>query len=299
MSNLVVLGAGASYGSEPCKDNVPPLGNHLFDKLVSRGGVASKVSEKVKAIFRSDFESGMAAFMEENPAGAGPFQREMALYLSEFSPALDSLYHVMLDVFNPKTTTFSTLNYDLLLERAILQRGLKYHYAAGRPVNSLPIIKPHGSSNFWPDIPLGAFTGSTIVNTNPLGADVVAPIKPLLPNEAVDRCRLDGTFSPAMSMYAKGKHVRTSPDFVMEQQLLFEQACMRAENIYVIGVKIVPEDAHVWGPIANSRGKMNYFGAKWDEELFNSWRFRSKRKSAVFVEAFFEEALTWIKGKRF
>ena len=40
MAVIVLLGAGASFGSVGVKPCPPPLGNNLFDALVDMGGVA-------------------------------------------------------------------------------------------------------------------------------------------------------------------------------------------------------------------------------------------------------------------
>ena len=296
MPRLVVLGAGASYGSEVCKTNVPPLGDQLFKKLEERPGIASSIPDDVKGIFHSDFESGMAEFINRWATHAGRFQRELALYLSSFAPTADNLYFDLLDVFGLHPTTFATLNYDLLLERVAMAKGLQYRYGVEYSAADVSILKPHGSSNFWPDVPLGNFRGCTIASLSPGAADIQAPVRPLPPDEAYERCRLDDSLSPAMSMYAKGKHVRSCPDFVREQQSLFDYACDRATTIHVIGVKVVPEDDHIWEPIAKSSARLVYFGSPADADLFNRWRFRSKRKNALFVDAYFDKALDWLKA---
>lgn len=295
LPRLVVLGAGASFGSEVCKTNVPPLGDQLFKRLEERSGIASTLSDDIKEIFHSDFESGMAEFLGKEIFHAGRFQRELALYLSSFTPTAENLYFELLDIFR-SGTTFATLNYDLLLERVVLARGHQYRYDVGGSATNVSILKPHGSSNFWPDIPLHNFRGCTIVNLNPEAPDLMAPVRPLPPDEAYERCLLDDSLSPAMSMYAKGKQVRSCPDFVSNQQLLFKYACERATTIHVIGVKVVPEDDHIWEPIAKSSARLVYFGSSADSHLFNGWRFRSKRKNALFVDAYFDKALDWLKA---
>ncbi|WP_447809113.1 hypothetical protein [Pseudomonas putida] len=294
MARLVVLGAGASFGSENCKESVPPLGDQLFKKLEERSGIASKIPEEMKQLFHRDFESGMAEFVSKYTSHAGAFQRELALYLSSFKPSPESLYYRMLDIFG-YNSTFATLNYDLILERAGIEKGLALRYDIEYSSRTISILKPHGSANFWPDVPLGMFKGCLISSSYPGAADVSAPVRPLSPDDAYERCRLDDSLSPAMSMYAKGKHVRSCPEFVSYQQHLFKCACERATTIHVIGVKVVPEDNHIWEPIARSSARLVYFGSAADEVLFNGWRFKSKRRNALFVGAYFDRALAWLK----
>lgn len=48
MAVVVLLGAGASFGSVGVKPYSPPLGNGLFNDLVERGGVASTLPQYIK-----------------------------------------------------------------------------------------------------------------------------------------------------------------------------------------------------------------------------------------------------------
>jgi hypothetical protein len=63
MVAVVLLGAGASFGSGECSTTeVPPLGNGLFAKLAQHSEEAASVPEDIKATFGMDFEAGMAEY---------------------------------------------------------------------------------------------------------------------------------------------------------------------------------------------------------------------------------------------
>ncbi|MEW9858433.1 hypothetical protein [Pseudomonas putida] len=293
MKNLVLLGAGASHGSEPTGQPTPPLGNKLFGELLARPGVASGLPQSVKESFK-DFEEGMAKFAESRSGDIQQFQREMAGYLAEFLPSENSLYRKLLTTFDRKETVFASLNYDLLLEEAMEASGYHPSYALELLYKHIRLLKPHGSSNFWYDAPGSTFKNIRIEGC---GTALVAPVRPRTRVESLALCRQDDSFAPAMSLYAKGKEVKTCPDFVIEQQRLFAEACSRAENIYIIGVRVVPEDYHVWGPLKQSPAHVNYFGGKQDESDFLGWAKAYKSGKYSFIQEYFAGALECISQK--
>lgn len=293
MNNLVLLGAGASHGSEPAGYATPPLGDGLFEKLASRPGIASKLPNKTKKLFK-DFEQGMADFAISNSGDIQQFQREMAYYLAEFSPSPNSLFFRILEIFDRKETVFASLNYDLLLEEAMEACGYRPCYDLELLYKRIRLIKPHGSSNFWYDLPGYSFRNIRVVNC---GIALSAPVTPRTRTETLALCQTDDSFAPAMSMYAKGKEVKTCPDFVIQQQALFEEACSKVKEIYIIGVRVVPEDAHVWGPLMKSSAHLTYFGRGNDESEFIAWVKSVGKENSSFVHGYFGEALDYIKMK--
>lgn len=88
MASIVLMGAGASYGSGETRPPVrPPLGNGadgLFARLDALGGVATTLPEHLEAVFREDFERGMVAYLEYSKGSTMAFQKEMAAYLAAF-----------------------------------------------------------------------------------------------------------------------------------------------------------------------------------------------------------------------
>lgn len=293
MDKLVLLGAGASYGSELTGRPVPPLGPDLFDRLASRPGIASRLPKSTQQLFK-DFEKGMAEFAVSNNGDIQQFQREMACYLAEFTPSPNSLYCELLKLFDRKETIFASLNYDLLLEEAMEACGYHACYDLKLLYRRIRLIKPHGSSNFWYDLPGHVFRNIKVVNC---GTALSAPVRPRNRVESLALCQTDDSFAPAMSLYAKGKEVKTCPDFVIQQQALFEEACLSVKEIYIIGVRVVPEDAHVWGPLMKSSAHLTYFGRGNDESEFMAWVKSVGKENFSFVQGYFGEALDYIKMK--
>jgi hypothetical protein len=101
MTRLILLGAGASFGSIDVNPHRPPLGDKLFAALETRNGQAPTLPEALKAKFRERFEIGMAAFDEYADGDVMRFQRELAHYLAEFSPGPENVYLRLIRAVSP------------------------------------------------------------------------------------------------------------------------------------------------------------------------------------------------------
>src|SRR6266536_5490364 len=65
---LILFGAGASSGSEPPGIFVPPLGAHLFGKLVDFSpGVWGALPDPYPLLFQKDFEEAFRKLGEDSP----------------------------------------------------------------------------------------------------------------------------------------------------------------------------------------------------------------------------------------
>ena len=289
MPTLVLLGAGASHGSEPNRAyKTPPLGNDLFGALTELGGVASRIPDDIKEVFEQGFELGMALFNERIDVQLQAFHRELSSYLADFIPSPDSYYIQLLRHLVGRNVIFSSLNYDMMLEEAAIMLGMSVSYGIERMPNAIRVIKPHGSINFWPDFPHEMFENCTFSGG---GSALKAPVKPVDRSSAKYRCGVDTSFSPAISMYAKGKRVSVCPDFVQDQQMMFSTACRRASRIIIVGVRVVAEDSHIWEPILTSGSEVIYFGNGADEAELRAWTDAGNRKNVNFVNGYFDKVI--------
>lgn len=298
MPALILVGAGASFGSgdvQPCR---PPLGNGpdgLFARLEAAGGQAASLPIDLRRQFRTDFEKGMALLYEYVDGDIMRFQREMAAYLGAFSPGEANAYVRLIRTIGPRRAIYASLNYDLLFELAAASLGLKTYYSTEPPAKGVRLLKLHGSSNFWPDIPVGMIRNSTFARNG--RADIQAQIRPLTQAETLHRCRVEDSIAPAIAMYAEGKAVKISPDYVEWQQELWKTAARSASRIFVVGVRVHNADVHVWGELGKTRAPVTYFGQKWDKESYEQWAVDNRKRNAYFVEAGFEECIVSI-GRR-
>lgn len=295
MSAVILLGAGASYGSGDVTPHRPPLGNGpdgLFARLEVAGGQAATLPNDLKDLFRSDFEKGMVQFYEHADGDIMRFQREMAGYLAQFAPGKNNAYIRLIRTVGPRRAVYASLNYDLLFELAAGVLHLNTHYSLEPAINGVRLVKPHGSCNFWPDIPPGMLRGATFKRSG--RADVQAPIRPLNQQESLHRCATEDSLSPAIAMYAEGKAVKVSPDYVEHQQALWKAAVGAASQIFVVGVRVHNADLHVWGELAKANAPLTYFGQRWDRAPYEDWKTVNRRKQAYFIEASFEECISFI-----
>lgn len=289
MKVVIVLGAGASHGSVDVIGGTPPLGAHLFEALEQKeGSKAASLSPELKAKFKTDFETGMRDFFEESEGNVMAFQRELAQYLASFTPGPLNVYRLLLDAFRNIDTTYCSLNYDLLLEICAHQMGMMPGYGPVFPDGIVKILKIHGSSNFWPEIPT-QFKNVQLYGSK--NADVVANVSVLNQNKTLLRCISDDSFAPSMSMYAKGKRVLISPSFIDDQLKAWNRAANEADFIFIVGVKVHLVDEHVWKVISSSEATVAYFGFESDKPAFMDWLNESGKKDAFFHQADFKSAI--------
>jgi hypothetical protein len=288
MTRVVLLGAGASFGSVDASPSVPPLGDGLFDALASRKGVAASLPEELKAKFRANFEAGMAAFYEYSDGDVMRFQRELAHYMAEFEPGPDNAYVRLIRELGIARCILCTLNYDLLIELSAARLGISTAYTVAATSPVLRLLKLHGSCNFWPHMPGVTIRNSTFKRSG--RADIQAPIWPLTREETLGKCVTEDSVAPAIAMYAEGKPVKISPDYVEEQQRMWTVAVAAAARICIAGARIHPPDAHVWDPISRTKGDVLYFGLRSGRASFDAWKEASKKRNAYFIEADFAAA---------
>jgi hypothetical protein len=299
MASVVLFGAGASFGSVDVLPYVPPLGNGargLFARLDAAGGVASTFSEELKALFRSDFEKGMAEYSRLANGNIMTFQRELAAYFASFEPGPANQYRRLIDALGVRRVIYSSLNYDLLFELSAASLGYgTTSYGLGAPPPSLRLLKLHGSCNFWPDLKGATFNNCTFAGARE--AEIDAPIIPLDREATLLRCRTEDSIAPAVAVYAEGKSIRVGPAFVAQHQRQWAAAVRAARAVFVIGVRVHLVDHHIWGPLATSRAPVTYFGLEGDKEAFFDWKRAAKKRHAYFVEATFEHCLPTIRAR--
>lgn len=157
------------------------------------------------------------------------------------------------------------------------------------------MLKIHGSSNFWPDLPTGMLKGCTISGS--VRADIDAPIKTLTQAETLYKCTSEDSVAPAMAMFAVGKDVKISPDFVENQYEMWKEQVLRSSKIFVVGVRVHEIDEHIWGILGEVKAKVFYFGLEYDRAEFNMWKRNHKKKDAYFVISDFKNAVDKIKKR--
>lgn len=293
MVAVVLLGAGASFGSRDVLPEPPPLGRGLFPKLELLGGVAASLSEDLKALFREDFEAGMARYFE----GGGDiamFQRELALYLAQFRPGSENVYSRLIQELGIKRVIYCSLNYDMLFEEAAARLGFNIAYSLLPPDNKhVRLIKLHGSCNVWPAVDISVHTNIKFFgNKN----DVEAPVVALDRMQTIVRCQKDSSFAPSMAMFAVGKAVRMCPSWVATQHSFWLESLKRATTVFIVGVRVHPVDEHIWNALATCRADVVYFGVT-DNDLveFEDWKSNTKKRNVRFQKADFLKSVSFMR----
>lgn len=298
MVSLVLLGAGASHGSLNVRPIPPPLGNGpvgLFACLEEYSPLFKDLPDGLRQEFRENFEQGMASFYKYANGNIMAFQRGLAAYLAQFTPGSTNAYRTLIEKLGVHRVVYSTLNYDLLFELSAASLGLDTHYGVTTSSSHVRLLKPHGSCNFWPDIPVDMFKGLTVSNSG--NADVSAPVRPLNHQQTMDRCVKDDSFAPAIAMYAEGKAVKVCPEYVKEQQNYWSATAANARHVFVSGVRVHGSDVHIWNVLAKSLANVTYFGMMGDKDEFLAWKEASAKRNAYFIESDFSSAIMGMKSR--
>ncbi|QJQ93952.1 MULTISPECIES: hypothetical protein [Halomonadaceae] len=292
MAQLILLGAGASFGSEDAEPR-PPLGNSLFDCLEKRNGIASTFPEELKIEFRKNFEIGMAKYDEWSSRNIMQFQRELSSFLAEFSPSPNNTYIKMLSTLGVKRFVYCSLNYDLMLELAALRLGMATTYSQEKG-HGMRLLKVHGSSNFWPALPPRYFSNSTFKNN---GIDLEVGIKPVSQEDALYKSLTENSIAPAMCVYAEGKRANVSSTYIKKQQEMWFHQLEKSPRIFVSGVRVNANDDHIWGAIGRRKLDVYYYGLENDHDEFIDWKAQHEKKNAFFKLADFSQAIDFINAR--
>lgn len=293
MAVVVLLGAGASFGSVGVEPYTPPLGNGLFSDLVKRNGVAATLPDYIKRMFEANFEEGMAEYYKYSNGNIMSFQRELAEYLASFQPTSSNVYIDLVKELGCRRVIYSSLNYDLLFELSAASLGLFTNYSSEYNHGGVRLLKFHGSSNFWPNLPTGMFRNVQIYGSG--RADIQAPIKALNQVETLNKCRLEDSVAPAIAMFAVGKKVKISPDYVENQYEMWKQQVTKSSKIFVVGVRVHEVDDHIWALLGKVKGKVTYFGFEGDKPEFEQWKNNHNKKNAYFYKSDFAQSVQVIK----
>lgn len=253
----VIFGAGASYGSGRCYPKNPPLGNYLFDDLVKLKRAFYRLPEGSKAVFKTEgFEAGMATIANDSRI-INPLQKELACYLSSFSTTQENAYVRLFSKLRRYLTNINlvTLNYDLLIEQSLVKLDFSVDYNGnGKGIN---LLKPHGSSNFLPQLGDMKFSGNTFVDCETFFEGF--PTNAVSDTEKVKAWCNDprnSDVSPVLAIYAKDKRVVVNRQLIRETQNKYADFIAGSKLVVLVGIKYVPHDTHIWDPLAAAKSSL-------------------------------------------
>ncbi|EPT0780893.1 TPA: hypothetical protein MD067_002954 [Enterobacter hormaechei] len=295
MGVLFLFGAGASFGSGPCRPTNPPLGKDLLLRMRDEGGIASTIEGDLLDCFIADPEKGMVRFFEERNSDTTELLKQMCAYLARFEIDHDNNYLKLLILLKARRICLATTNYDMLIEQAICSLGYSLQYSSAERIkNNIPLLKIHGSVNFIPRLNIRGIRFKISGNsTNAAISD--API--VLYDNAEDiikYCKSDTALSPAVALYHPEKKVLHCPSIVARQQADFKLEIKRSSKIFIIGLKINPDDKHIWSEIEKT--KADVYIVDLDKQHITSWTNSIRKKNIYHIAETFDESIMKIKN---
>jgi len=285
---IFLFGAGASYGCGDVYPHRPPLGNQLYEHLRvafpdSWGALPSDLGD----YFAINFEKGMDVLWKEHIDRSALLLQQMGIYFSRFAPATKhgTMFRKIVSRLigrRANDVLLSTLNYDRLLDGELTRAGLSVNYMFP-PGGVVPLIKLHGSCNWFIDMP-GV---NRYVNLSPT-IRIEAPIRSVNSEKEVTRYLTGDTpFHPVICLYNQEKSAPLCRSFFEHLQKDWGERILTAQQVALVGVRPYPDDAHVWGPLAATHARVLCIG---DRLAFEKWHEESGRVGeTVVVDEFFEQ----------
>lgn len=153
----IAAGAGASAFCGPTTPRLPPLGDDLFDELLAFSAEWRRLPDQVIERFRgaSKFEGGLAWIKAHMDERTMELLRDMALYFLRFRPRRGNTYIELAAALKGSLgeVQLATLNYDLLLEYAMMEVGIEgFGYGRSEPGRT-GLLPVHSSPHLLPAIP--------------------------------------------------------------------------------------------------------------------------------------------------
>jgi hypothetical protein len=291
---LFLFGAGASLGSGGTTPT-PPSGSELFGRLCQAypetwGNISGQLANDFST---SNFETGMLSlYQSPGPHNVNKLLLDLGIYFSKvrITNLKINLYYQIVIRYLPHimngTIILSTLNYDCLIEQALLASGITSitYWGNGTGVR---LLKLHGSCNF---IPQGITVNSGQLIVGPHEINATQPPRILHPDKAWEELSKGGIL-PAMSMYAKGKNNIACEQYIIMIQKQFQEIVQSAKVVLPIGIRPEADDHHIWDCIAMSETELFFVG---NLQLCQGWIDKNHPARAKVLGQRFEKSFSEI-----
>ena len=293
--NLMLLGAGASYGSS--SHNVPPIGAGLFAELrrfnpVAWGGLPAEITGH----FEADFERGMRELARTRSHDMPILQRAMAAYFFNFLPTQDSLYVRLAERIkrNNWKGAIATLNYERLLEISLLHVGVQPVVNTLPSTGQIEVCLPHGCCHLFCE---GVQASATGVSFSGVGVTFDGQVV-AISNPAQFQARINGnSVPPVMSYFEPEKTTNSGVSFIRDQRARWVALTEGANTIAVVGVKVRPSDSHLWEAIAKTKARVVFCSGNTAGIEFQEWAERERpAKENEVLSGYFADAFNAICG---
>ena len=194
-----------------------------------------------------------------------------------------------------------TLNYDLLIEQALLMNGFLADYSGnGRVFNSqnghssqkaINLLKIHGSSNFLPVLPKGTIMRGCVSDGGPAHVHTGEMIFAKDADQISDWCSApeNDSLSPMLALYQADKRIIINPFFVQGLLSKYNLAIGSSKLIVLVGIEYIPHDEHVWQVIEQSGASILIVNPSPDKTM--KWVLDCEIPNVSFITKDFYEAL--------
>ena len=309
---LFLFGAGASKGSQ--KEGAPPLGNNLLRKLIDNIYEDIRdLPDHIQESLNSDFEAGMLELIDQHSTKVSIVQRALAHYLCGFDNNYDSLYLrlAVSMIHATQTAAICTLNYDLMLQRALLAQGVGCSGSgSGFYYGDTELCLPHGTSGLFLEgvamsggrfgnEGLQLFTGGEGLKIGAggsvrLGGKYGAGFSGTTYKMVHDTRGIRGNIQsndvpPVISNFQPDKYTIAGQNFIAGQRKRWQQLTTNAKKIVIIGVAVREHDTHIWEPLRETKAQIMYCSGESGGKGFEEWAEKHKRKGDTMLPGFWGE----------
>jgi hypothetical protein len=284
-----LFGAGASYGAGSILPEKPPLGFQLFNELKKLyKSTWGSLPNEINILFEQNFEFGMKEIWKLHSHSIAPLMQNMSEYFIAFRPVNNSsLYCKLIKELISKNkiqnTSFSSLNYDIILEQSLIVNNRVIDYFNNQTsTNKNEVLKIHGSSNYFAHgitAGKGVSYGSGAIFNSGIQASFDT-------NLILQQNLVSSGLAPVMSLYMEGKPINIAPNAIKEIVKRFKFKIEESNKIFIIGIKPIPEDNHIWNCFEDFKGTLFYIGNKNDFKEFSRLKIKAIHLGEYFNNSF-------------
>ena len=265
---VILFGAGASHRATHVLPQAPPLGNGLYDALAAlypkEWGSESHLGKMWATQLRDDFERAMSEEVLPKVCSLSllEWHRRVAEFFAGYHLDGDGrdMYSLLLSGLESsgllKRLTLGSLNYDCLLEEAIIGLGLSTDYMLDDRARqgSIPLVKPHGSCNFITGNLFWKRAYLTNENASSIECDFTAlPVRALKDGLLERFSTYEPALSPVLGLYSPDKPSMVAPAKLQNLRNTLAERIKRATALALIGLRPNLRDPHLWEPVAQSQ----------------------------------------------
>lgn len=271
---LLLFGAGASYGSD--NSGTPPIGANLFEALRAFNPLGwGQLPSPLASVFHRDFEHGMAELAQTNSHAMPVLQRAMAAFFFKYQPRSSSLYVELAQRMRRDNWAgvIGTLNYERLLEISLSHAGIQPVVGQAAKGDQVELCLPHGCCHLFCE---GVRMSPVGVSFSGVGVSIDGPVT-VVADPAQFAAHINGDAVPPVMCYFEPKKTTSAgASFIRGQRERWSELVASADIVAIVGVKVRPDEDHIWGPLGRSGAKLVYCAGPAAAKKFLEWETASR-----------------------